>query len=492
MDLDTLPPEIGFCDKLETMDLTGNPIDTLPETLVECRQLYELKINYKTFYRVLDDYMLQLINQGKIHSEHIPQVIFELESLHVLDLNKTKINSISSEHTLINLTELYLSNNSFFDIPESLCTMEQLKILDMSHNYIYCIPDYLMQIKQLEILNLSHNKLTLLSKIFAQLSTLKKLNISHNKIDTVDKQFSQTQSIITLDLSNNNLTELSNELCELEQLETLDLRYNKLEYLPSSIRRMIGLKSMNTFNDTFHRIGLHLSGNLITDPPSYIWKSTDIQTLFNYIETKDKNLLHNYHHLKLILLGPKNIGKTTLTIKLVNHRKMVSNTRKTIDMYVSILQQKQIKTIDKEEKYQRQTSSNRTSSTLTDQWIENRISTSGDYIYNRHLQTKRIYPPPIKTYRSNETSDIIIHKSILITKNNFYITIFDLTSEPNFEILYPLIYDSNALYILPINLTILLNILQAATSLENLNEYMKIFINTKKNHILFLEMKIHQ
>jgi Leucine-rich repeat (LRR) protein len=470
MDLDTLPPEIGFCDKLETMDLTGNPIDTLPETLVECRQLYELKINYKTFSRLLDDYMLQLINEGKIHSEHIPQVIFELENLHILDLNKTKINSISSEHTLINLTELYLSNNSFFDIPESICTMEQLKILDISHNRIYSIPDYLMNIKQLEILNISYNKLTLLSKIFAQLLTLKKLNISHNKIDTVDKQFSRTKSILILNLSNNNLKDLPDELCELEQLETLDLRYNKLEYLPSSIHRMIGLKSMNTFNDTFNRIGLHLLGNLITDPPSYIWKSTDIQTLLNYIETKEKNLLRNYYHLKLILLGPKNIGKTTLTIKLVNNRKIISNTRKTIDMYVSILQQKQIKTTDKEEKYQQKRSSNGTSSTLTDQWIENRISTSGDYIYNRHLQTKRIYPPPIKTYRSNETSNIIINKSTLITKNNFYITIFDLTSEPNFEILYPLIYDSNALYILPINLTILLNILQTATSLENLNE----------------------
>src|SRR6202034_3139584 len=121
------------------------------------------------------------------------------------------------------------------------------------------------------------------------------------------------------------------------QLETLDLRYNKLEYLPSSIRHMIGLKSMNTFTNTFYRNGLHLIGNSITDPPSYIWKSTDIQTLFNYIETKEKNLSKNFYHLKLILLGPKNIGETTLTIKLLNNRQIISNTRKTIDMFVSQL-----------------------------------------------------------------------------------------------------------------------------------------------------------
>jgi Leucine-rich repeat (LRR) protein len=410
--------------------------------------------------------MLELIEEGKIRSEHIPQIIFELDNLRILDLNQTKINSIPNEHTLYHLTELYLSNNSFFDIQESICTIEQLKILDMSHNRIQFIPDYFIQMKHLEIFNISFNKLTILPNIFGKLSSLKKLNISHNQIDSIDKQFSQSKSILILDLSNNKLTNLPNELCTLEQLETLDLRYNKLEYLPSSIRRMIGLKSMNTFSDTYHRSGLHLLGNLITDPPSYIWKSADIQTLFNYIETKEKNLVNHFYHLKLILLGPKNIGKTTLATKLINNQKLVSNARKTIDMYVSILQQKYFKNDDDneaEENYQRQTSNDGTSSTL---WIENRVSTSGDYPYSRHLKTKRIYPPPIKTYRSTETSDFIIHKSIVITKNNFYFTIFDLTSEPNFEILYPLIYDSNALYILPINLTILLNIIQAATSLN--------------------------
>jgi Leucine-rich repeat (LRR) protein/GTPase SAR1 family protein len=469
MDLDTLPPEIGFCDKLETIDLTGNPIDSLPETLIECHQLYELKINYKTFYRLLDPYMLQLIDEGKIRSEHIPQVIFELESLRILDLSQTKINSISNEHTLVNLTELYLSNNSFFDIPESICTIEQLKILDMSYNRIRFIPEYFNQMQQLESLNLSFNQLTSLSRILARLSLLRNLNISHNKIERIDREFSQNKSILTLDLSKNKLPDFPNHLCQLKQLETLDLRYNKLESLPSSIRQMIGIKSMNTFADTFHRTGLHLLGNSITNPLGYIWKSTDIQTLFNYIETKEKAVSNNYYYLKLILLGPKNIGKTTLAIKLVNNQTIISNTRKTIDMYVSILQDKQLKT-KQFEQHQRQASSEATLSTSTDQWIENRISTSGDYQYDHRLKTKRVYPPPIKTYRSTETSDCILQKSIIITKNNFYLTIFDLANEPSYEILYPLIYDSNALYILPINLTILLNILQAAISLDNLDE----------------------
>ncbi|CAF2066349.1 unnamed protein product [Rotaria magnacalcarata] len=469
MNLDTLPPEIGFCDKMETLDLTGNPIDNLPETLVECRKLYEVKINFKTFYKLLDSYMLQLINEGKIRSEHIPQVIFELENLRVLDLTNTKINSITNEHALLNLTELYVTNNSFFDIPESICTIEKLKILDMSYNRIQIIPEHLTRMQELEIVNISYNKLTKVSKIFAHLPVLKNLTLSHNQIDMIEENFSKTKSLLLLDLSYNKLDHLPDELCELEQLETLDLRYNKLECLPSNIRRMIGFKSMNTFSYRMQRSGLHLLGNSITNPPSYIWKSTNIQTLFNYINSKEKTLIDNFYHLKLILIGPKNVGKTRLAIKLVNNRKKMSNTRTPIDMYISIIQQRPSN--NSQPQPQQQTTNDGTSSISIDQWIENRISTSNDHRYSRQLKTKRLHPPPLKTYQPMETKKSIVHKSTLVTNNNFYCTIIDIASEPSFEILYPLIFDSNALYMLPVNLDTLLNSSETATSLENANEY---------------------
>ncbi|CAF1367572.1 unnamed protein product [Adineta steineri] len=468
MDLDTLPPEIGFCDKLETIDLTGNPIDNLPETLVECRQLYEFKINYKTFYKLLDNYMLELIDEGKIRSEHIPQVIYELESLLVLDLNHTKLNFISNEHTLLNLNELYLAHNSFTDIPESLSTMDQLKLLDMSHNRIQNIPEHFIKIKRLEILNLSNNNLTILPSNIAQLTTLKKLIVSHNQIDTIETGFSQSQSLTGLDLSYNKLTFVSDEICYLKNLETLDLRYNQLVSLPLSMRHITGLKKMHMFDDRFQRFGLHLSGNSITDPPSHIWKGTSVKNLFDYMETKEKRLLNNFYHLKLILLGPKNIGKTTLSIKLINNHKMISNTRKTLDMYVSILQERRLE-LNKDDSPQEL--SDIASSVLTDEWIENRVSSSNNENFlNRKEKIKRVYPPPLTTYQSSDLFENYINKSTIITKNNLYCTIFDLTSEPNFEILNPLIYDSNALFILPINLTILLNIVQAASSLDNFDE----------------------
>ena len=462
MDLDALPAEIGFCDKLETLDVMGNPIDNLPETLVECRQLYELKINFKTFYKLLDNYMFQLVAEGKIRSEHIPQVIFELESLRVLDLSRTKTNSFPTGHTLASLTELHLSNNFFFDIPESICMLAQLKTLDLSHNRLTTIPDYFDRMTRLEILILAFNKLTVVSKSFGRLPVLHTLIARHNHLHTIEKEFCQSSSLTELDLSYNNLTHIPDELCRLNKLETLDLRYNKIERLPLIMRQMIGLKSMNVFAANRLRTGLHLSGNSITDPPSYIWKSTDIRTLYNYFEDKDKRLTTSFHHLKIILIGPKNIGKTTFARKLVHDRKAVCKTRTTVDMFLSILQQRSSENNRAEDHFQSQTgyeSSLLTSSTLTDQWIENRVSTNDDDLSQRPSKVKRTYPPLLKTYRSSETNDDILQKSTLITKNNFHFTLLDLTSQPSFEILYPLVYDSKALYVIPVNLTLLQQIL---------------------------------
>jgi Leucine-rich repeat (LRR) protein len=263
MNLDTLPPEIAFCERLETLDMIGNPIDNLPDTLVECRQLHDLKINYKTFYKVLDTYMLKLIDEGKIRSEHIPQVIFELENLQILDLSRTKINAISNQQALNNLTELYLLHNSFFDIPESVCRMTQLKLLDMSHNRLQTIPEYIDKMKRVETLILSYNHLSSVSRFFARLVTLRRLILSHNHLDVIDEELSQSQSLRTLDLSSNSLAAIPEELCDLQQLETLDLRSNLIECLPLAMRRMTGLKSMNRFDDDFQRTGLHLLGNAI-------------------------------------------------------------------------------------------------------------------------------------------------------------------------------------------------------------------------------------
>jgi Leucine-rich repeat (LRR) protein len=468
MDLDTLPPEIGFCEQIQTIDLTGNPIDNLPETLVECRQLYEFKLNYQTFHKRLDSYLLELIDDGKIRSEHVPQVVFELEHLLLLDLKHTHMNNIPNDHTLCHLQELDLSNNSFSAIPDCLSTMTQLRVLSMSSNRLKSIEQSICQLKQLHTLILSNNQLTSLTNVLARLSSLKQLFVDHNQIHTIDMGFSQCQSLLTLDLSYNDLVDLPEHISDLRQLETLDLRYNRLESLPLTIYELRNMKSMNTFHRTFQRFGLHLLGNTLSNLPAHVWKSTNIRTLFDYLEKQEKLRCHYYYHLKLIFIGPKNIGKTTLMMKLIRNRHVIEHVRQPIDMHVSTLksQQSTSNNVNRHE----QTTNDVESSVLTDQWIEQRISTSDDPCQTSMPRKKRIHPPTLATYGDQHVIESLFNQSTIITKNNIYCTMIDCTSASNFELLYPLMYDSNALFIIPVNLTVLLNTIEAATSLENIDE----------------------
>ena len=323
MDLDTLPPEVGFCEHLKTIDLTGNPVDNLPETLIECRQLFELKINFHTFHKRLDQYLLDLIAEGKIRSEHLPSVIFELENLLMLDLHETHINWIPTEHTLNHLQELNLSKNSFVTIPEALSTMENLKVLDLSENRLEKIDESIVKMKSLETLILSDNYLTHLSGVFSRLIPLKHLIVSRNQIRNIDVEFSQSQSLMTLDLSSNDLTMFPDHCCQLTQLETLDLRSNHLEFLPLSLPQMKNLKMMNVFHSNFRRAGLHLVGNPLTRLPSYVWKTTNILTLFEYLINEEKLLSNHFYHLKIILIGPKGVGKNDVADEFVKQSKFI-------------------------------------------------------------------------------------------------------------------------------------------------------------------------
>ncbi|CAF0988858.1 unnamed protein product [Didymodactylos carnosus] len=456
MDLTTLPPEIGFCDKILRIDLTGNPIDNIPETLVECRQMYEFKINFKTFHKLLDNYMESLITDGKIRSEHIPPVIFELENLQYLDLDNTKLNFIQSEHTLYALQELYLTNNYFYDIPEALTTMSQLKLLNMNNNRIGKIPDYIIKIKNLEILSLANNYLTCLTGNLAQLENLKKIIVKKNQITKIEVTLNESKSLLVLDVSYNQLTDIPDQLCSIEQLETFDIRYNQLETLPLCIRQMKSLQSMHTFNDRFQRTGLHLLGNNIIEPPKQYWKSTDIQRLYNYTDNKKKLISKYYYHMKLIIIGTKNVGKSRLIQSLINNKTLLISTNQTIDNNEPQYEH------DQQQKYEKFVIKSEISSSITDQWIDQQIIAPP--IEKQEKQRRTL--PPLRSYKSNR-KQTFLHKYTTITKNNCYLTIFDIQSEPIYEIIYPLIYDSKAFYLIPINLTILLNILSAAVDLDN-------------------------
>lgn len=69
--LATLPAEIAFCQELETLQLWGNAMESLPDTLNQMPRLRTLAINYRSFAAVIDSYMENLLRKVSFgFSEH--------------------------------------------------------------------------------------------------------------------------------------------------------------------------------------------------------------------------------------------------------------------------------------------------------------------------------------------------------------------------------------------------------------------------------------
>ena len=155
-----------------------------------------------------------------------------------------------------------------------------------------------------------------------------------------------------------------------------------------------------------------------------------------------------------------------------------------MDLHVLMHRQRQMRIDETEETLY--ATSETASSVFTDQWIDQRISTCVDVQQTSAPKKKRSHDRLLKNYRNNESVENLTNQSTLITKNNLYCTIIDVTKAASFEILYPLIYDSNALFIIPVNLTSLLNAIQTATALDKMNEFDAFFLLFQQKIFEFL------
>ena len=141
--------------------------------------------------------------------ERMPEVLFELAALTLLDLSFNQLTSVpvGDFRQLRALRELNLSNNSLVTLPDAIVQLAALETLHLEGNLLKRLP---------ELGPLRH------------LSTLVAYD---NKLQSAPRNL--PASLETVDLSRNDLTSLSgSNVCALPALRTLDLSSNSLQELP--------------------------------------------------------------------------------------------------------------------------------------------------------------------------------------------------------------------------------------------------------------------
>jgi len=137
--LKTIPHQIGYLKRLETLNLYSNKLSKLPKEIWNLSKLKYLYINSNMLVS-LPPSIWKLTNLIELNASdnkliNIPDELTNLINLKFLRLNNNQINLLPYNiWKLVNLKELFLNNNSLIKLPNSITNLKNLDYLWLSEN----------------------------------------------------------------------------------------------------------------------------------------------------------------------------------------------------------------------------------------------------------------------------------------------------------------------------------------------------------------------
>ncbi|MHA1727234.1 MAG: leucine-rich repeat domain-containing protein [Promethearchaeota archaeon] len=320
---------------LNKLILIGRNIKALPESIGNLIDLQE-------FYIINDNILSTL-----------PDSLCSLLNLKVLNINGNNLKSLpESVGNLKNLEQLYLEINSLRRLPDSIGDLLNLNWLYLKGNNLKYLPESLENLINLERLFLSGYQLNKVPQSIENLQKLKILNIEHIDSSELNFSFNNLKNLRVLNLIGNRFRSLPDSIGTMQNLHVLNLERNKLKTLPDSIKGLINLRIIN------------LLGNEFTKLPEFLG---DLEFL-EYLYIEDEHIpylpksIKNLKNLKIICRShekrptlPRNLKKIKNKIKIKrNIRRNEMNKIINADLIKNHFEQKlsrRLKSIESENLY---------------------------------------------------------------------------------------------------------------------------------------------
>lgn len=243
---------------LETLDIHGNFLTTLPVGLRHLVHLTHLNLSKNRFTDDCFDTILQISSLRELRVADnsldgaVLEDIFRLENLQVLDLHNNKISDMpDSLHNLQHLRVLNMAGNRLRSVPIESLRLLPLVEIDISRNRIGAtlLPGGLEGFRSLQVLNVSSNALSHLTRDdIISMPELQYLSVSDNRLQSLPS-FSSCFALRTLIAANNALPSLPEGLETLAGLRNLDLKGNNIKQLDPHIGTMNNLSMLNIANN---------------------------------------------------------------------------------------------------------------------------------------------------------------------------------------------------------------------------------------------------
>lgn len=151
--------QMGFAEKLTSLDLSNNTLKVLPVEIYSLINLKTLNAYNCSIQRVYDlnaldklqtlrldnndleigtigalPVSLKAVNLLGNHFIRIPEVLYGLPNLAILDLSGNRITTLDGIGNIVTVIELYLNNNEISEIPAEIGNLHNLQIFAMKNN----------------------------------------------------------------------------------------------------------------------------------------------------------------------------------------------------------------------------------------------------------------------------------------------------------------------------------------------------------------------
>ena len=199
--------------------------------------------------------------------------------------------------------KLDLAKNNVRTLPPQMGNyLVHVTSINLQFNQLREIPRCLLELPCIEDLNLSYNQLQKIPEVHEWATTLMELDFSHNELQSLP-QYCEAPYLKRLSISHNKFCQVPKCICSFTNLTTLELGHNPgIVKLPVEMGRLQNLRTLN------------LEGlDDINDPPKHILN--DAQRCITYLNEWLRGT-RGYYRMKLMVLGERESGKTTLVAQL--------------------------------------------------------------------------------------------------------------------------------------------------------------------------------
>ncbi|XP_059826073.1 malignant fibrous histiocytoma-amplified sequence 1 homolog isoform X4 [Hypanus sabinus] len=304
-----LPGELGRLQRLQKLCLSHNKLQLLPLQIGALHGLEELDISFNELSQLPPSFgQLQKLRTLDLDHNRLttfPQQILRLGNLEELDFSGNKIEALPQDiMQLRSMKIMWLSSLRLSDLPDTFCQLTELESLMLDNNTLHSLPESFGRLDKLKMINLSSNLFENFPSALLELVNLEELYLSRNKLSVIPQKISNISKLATLWLDNNKVRYLPDSIVSLCHLEELVLQGNQIAILPDSFGKLSKVSLWK------------IKDNPLIQPPYEVCMKG-----IPYIAAYQKELALSQPalkpRLKLVLMGAKSSGKTSLRQCLV-------------------------------------------------------------------------------------------------------------------------------------------------------------------------------